>query len=112
MSNPQAEGLTTPGETDDETDDEQGAEGALHTTWARDAEAPGYVRAPFTLEQVASLNDYQRSGAFHPFTCAVDSRHGALHATAGGWHCRECHYAQHWAHRWMADGSWALRATP
>lgn len=27
------------------------------------------AKAPFTPEQVESLNDYQKSGAMHPFTC-------------------------------------------
>lgn len=79
---------------------------------AGDAEAPAHVRAPFTPEQVASLNAYQASCAFHPFTCAVNSRHGALRSTPSGWRCEVCGYEQDWAHPWMADGSWARRATP
>jgi len=27
------------------------------------------INAPFTEEQVNNLNDYQKSGMFHPFTC-------------------------------------------
>lgn len=32
----------------------------------------GFVYAPFTPEQIESLNRYQPSGVFHPFTCGGD----------------------------------------
>jgi hypothetical protein len=35
------------------------------------------VSAPFTDDQVASLNAYQAEGAWHPFTCGIDFRSGA-----------------------------------
>ena len=72
------------------------------------------VRAPFTPEQVDSMNAYQASGAFHPFTCPdhyirqgdrID--HVSLRATESGWTCSEaCGYTQDWVHAWVADGSW------
>jgi hypothetical protein len=75
------------------------------------------VVAPFSADQVVSLNAAQRSGALHPFTCANrgDGHHshrgdadlGQLVATADGWRCEDCDYVQTWAWRWMADGSWA-----
>lgn len=74
-----------------------------------------YVQAPFTAEQVESLNAYQDSGAFHPFTCnggqqrVFDHVHEhavALVAQEDAWHCPECEYTQDWAWSWMADGSW------
>ena len=67
------------------------------------------VQAPFTAEQVASLNGYQRSGTFHEFTCGNDECpvvHATLVAAEDGWHCPSCTYTQDWAHNWMADGSW------
>jgi len=72
------------------------------------------VTAPFTPEQVASLNSYQVSGAFHEFTCGNDSYHddddeqSVLVAKEDGWHCPAagCGYTQDWAHSAMADGSW------
>ena len=70
------------------------------------------VRAPFTPDQVASLNGYQASGAFHEFTCGnelcpgTDGQDAALVATEGGWRCPACPYTQDWAHDSMADGSW------
>lgn len=66
------------------------------------------VIAPFTPDQVASLNGFQKCGAFHPFTCgrAVCTGVGPLLAEEAGWRCTNCGYAQNWAHEFMADGSW------
>lgn len=63
--------------------------------------------APWTEDQISSLNDYQASGRFHPFTCVMPG-HGALTAITSGWICLEpdCRYRQPWAHGWMADRSW------
>lgn len=61
------------------------------------------VKAPFTPEQVKSLNDYQDSGVFHPFTCECRAN---LIATEKGWICNCCNYTQNWAHDFMLDGSW------
>ena len=72
------------------------------------------VEAPFTVDQVNSLNDFQRSGAFHPFTCGHDPRNehsdgeGILVARRDGWMCPDDDYTQAWAHSFMADGSWRL----
>lgn len=68
-----------------------------------------YVRAPFTVRQVAALNDWQASGRFHPFTCGKRDDHqseGVLVATREGWVCEEpgCDYTQDWAHDFMAEG--------
>lgn len=67
----------------------------------------------FTPEEVISLNAYQKSGAFHPFTCGgnrTDEKHldgeGLLVATEDGWICPYCDYKQDWAIDWMKDGSW------
>lgn len=67
----------------------------------------------FTPEEVVSLNAYQKSGVFHPFTCEgdrTDEKHldgeGLLVATEDGWVCPYCDYRQGWAHEWMKDGSW------
>jgi hypothetical protein len=65
-----------------------------------------HVRAPFTEDQVASLNAFQESGAFHPFTCGTDGCRGLLVATGEGWHCPGCDYRQLSAWAWMADWSW------
>jgi hypothetical protein len=67
------------------------------------------VRAPFSAEQVTSLNEYQADGGFHEFTCGNDecpAVQGILVAKADGWHCPSCSYTQDWAAPWMADGSW------
>jgi hypothetical protein len=77
---------------------------------------PDLARAPFTAEQVESLNDFQRSSAFHPFTCSggggphsdTAEQYAVLQATEDGWRCPVlgCKHRQDWAHTWMADGSW------
>lgn len=70
--------------------------------------------APWTAGQVDSLNEYQRSGFGHPYTCpnrdvghreGVDGR-SVLVATEAGWDCPDCAYTQDWAHQWTVDGSW------
>jgi hypothetical protein len=71
----------------------------------------------FTDDEVESLNAYQHSGAFHPFTCGsgnrTDAHHldgeGLLVATNDGWHCPYCDYTQDWAHQFMKDGSWRIQ---
>lgn len=67
----------------------------------------------FTPDEVESLNAYQNSGTFHPFTCGgdrMDDKHldgeGVLVAAEDGWHCNFCNYTQSWAHPWMKDWSW------
>jgi hypothetical protein len=62
-----------------------------------------HLKTPWTEQQVAALNEYQRSGRFHPFTCGHDSTHDALVATPEGWVCPDCDYRQDWAHAFMAD---------
>lgn len=73
----------------------------------------GKVTAPFTPDQVESLNAYQVSGVFHEFTCGSDEAHEnefnpPLIAAEGGWVCSAplCDYTQDWAHGAMADWSW------
>ena len=67
----------------------------------------------FTEEQVKSLNEYQKNGFMHPFTCGgrrTDEKHldgeGLLVATVDGWICPYCDYTQDWAHGFMMDWSW------
>lgn len=65
--------------------------------------------APFTDEEVKSINDFQKSGVFHEFTC-VESHPGldrTLVAFQHGLDCPHCAYTQVWVHSWMADRSWA-----
>lgn len=73
------------------------------------------VVAPWSRNQVASLNAYQAMGRMHPFTCARRGngahRHlwgdvGTLIADSDGWLCLDCDYIQDWAHAFMADWSW------
>lgn len=61
------------------------------------------IKAPWTPEQVANLNRFQKFGAFHPFTCPGHEGDGdrALVATPDGWICRHCDYRQDWAHASM-----------
>jgi hypothetical protein len=73
----------------------------------------GITRAPWTADEVASLNAYQQAGAYHPFTCGDDACRAAdplkqapLTASPDGWRCPRCEYTQNWAHTWMTDGSW------
>jgi hypothetical protein len=67
----------------------------------------------FTPEEVESLNAYQNSNAFHPFTCGgdrTDEKHiddeGRLVATEDGLICPFCDYKQNWAHDFMKNWGW------
>lgn len=72
------------------------------------------VKAPWTDDQVRSLNAYQESGFMHPFICSEhvdDNLHAdyeVLVASRDGWHCPVpgCAWHQVWAWAWMADWSW------
>lgn len=65
------------------------------------------VHAPWSADQVASLNAYQSSGVFHPYTCGKRCNgEGVLTATPGGWACPACGYRQGWVLAWMADWRW------
>lgn len=66
------------------------------------------ITAPFTPEQVETLNLFQRSGVWHPFTCGGNIHTGGspeLIATKAGWRCpqEDCDYTQDWAHTFMAN---------
>lgn len=50
------------------------------------------------------LNDYQRSGVMHPFTCPLCG--ADLVARVRGWSCPNDWYTQTWAHAFMANGEW------
>lgn len=74
-------------------------------------------------QQVKSLNDFQRAGAMHPFTCdrcrfklgtwsGNDHVQRCLVATPEGWVCPTCDYTQDWAHPFMLDGSWRALVWP
>ena len=70
--------------------------------------------APWSPEEVTSINDFQESGVMHPFTCGsgqrTDASHnhqgGTLVATTNGWICPYCSYTQDWCHEFMANGLW------
>ncbi|MFD9004449.1 hypothetical protein ACFV0T_26410 [Streptomyces sp. NPDC059582] len=67
------------------------------------------IRAPWTPEQVAALEQFQIGGRMHPFTCGA-ARHALaprLVPSREGWHCPDpdCDYTQDWAHEFMADPS-------
>lgn len=63
----------------------------------------------FSAQEVKSLNAFQRSGKFHPFTCggtkhySEDEPTPMLLATIDGWVCPDphCDYRQVWAHDFM-----------
>lgn len=77
----------------------------------------------FSEAEVASLNAYQKSGFFHPFTCGNPDHeeHVNLVAAEQGWYCpamvdenneEYCDYTQTWAHDFMKDWSWRRLQQP
>jgi hypothetical protein len=63
------------------------------------------VEAPFTDDEVASLNAYQNNDFMHPYTC-VCGDHVKLIATTDGWVCKKCAYTQNWCHDFTANWDW------
>lgn len=61
---------------------------------------------PFTPDQVASINEYQHSDHYHPFTCRDGD---ILIATETGMECSTCGHKQDWVHAFMANWSWKTR---
>lgn len=63
------------------------------------------VKAPWSTEQVANLNEFQSLALMHPFTCG--QCRADLRATEDGWVCDHCGggVVQDWAWDHMADGS-------
>lgn len=62
------------------------------------------LKAPWTPDQVAALNRFQKSGFVHEFTCGNDHEGDrVLVAHSDGWHCPSCSYVQNWAHRMMLE---------
>lgn len=64
---------------------------------------------PYTREEVESINAFQASGVFHPFTCPNEDHDPGqvnLEATEQGMRCPQCDYTQGWVWHWMADDGW------
>jgi hypothetical protein len=72
------------------------------------------VEAPWTDDQVASLNGYQAEDRYHPFTGerGPNNEETILIATKDGWVEKEGGpVVQTWAHGFMADWSWRTSGT-
>lgn len=60
--------------------------------------------APWSLDEVAVLNEYQNSSNFLPFICYA--RHPLL-ATPDGFFCRECpQFSLKWTYPWVLNSFW------
>lgn len=65
------------------------------------------ITAPFTDDQVASLNAYQADSRMHEFTCNKSTCPvRLLTADTQGWKCSGCFYTQRWAYDWMGNWEW------
>lgn len=77
------------------------------------------ARAPWTEDEIANLNRWQRCGWVHAFTCGAGDRgddthwnyaeeHGGdagqLVAAEDGWKCPACGWRQDWCHDFMLLG--------
>lgn len=61
------------------------------------------IKAPWPNKLVNTLNKFQASVMFHPYTCGNrgDGNHldtDVLVATTEGWTCPICDYTQNWCH--------------
>ena len=67
----------------------------------------GRSEAPWSAEQVRSLNGYQAAGYVHPFTHGDGDEKVDLIATTDGWVRKDGgRVVQTWAHGFMTDWSW------
>ena len=65
------------------------------------------IKAPWTEDQVSSLNGWQTCGYVHPFTYGDGDEQIDLIATPDGWVAVEGGpVVQDWAHSFMTDWSW------
>lgn len=66
------------------------------------ADQPERLTPPWDEATVKGLNEYQRAGWMHPYTCGRDHGTTDLVAHPDGWHCPHpgCDYTQQWAHTW------------
>lgn len=68
--------------------------------------------APWTSAEVASINHFQNSGVWHPFTCLrFHPGTRLLVATHPALVCVECDHAQYSVPGWAADNSWRAWAS-
>lgn len=67
--------------------------------------------APWTTDQVESLNAYQKDvPAGNRYLCEFkSSSHKPLLATGAFWECPDCHYRGYWAYSIALDWSWRKR---
>lgn len=56
--------------------------------------------APWSPEQIKTLEAWQRNKDLHPYTCGngLHSITQVLIPTVDGWVCPSCDYTQNWAH--------------
>jgi hypothetical protein len=65
------------------------------------------IYEPLTDEQIDSINGFQHSKYWHPFTCGKVHCSGILVAKRNGMFCEECgNWRQNWVHGFMANNSW------
>lgn len=64
------------------------------------------LNAPWTQQQVDAINEFQKLGFVHEFTCGEHSD-VPLHACSSEMYCSvpHCGYSQTWVHDFMADKS-------
>jgi DNA-directed RNA polymerase subunit RPC12/RpoP len=70
----------------------------------RESDLAGKSYAPWSDQEVSSVNAYQLSDFFLPFVCNYEHH---LMATKDGLVCPECiGFKIPWAYSWMLDGTW------
>jgi len=82
------------------------AHGLVPLAWA---DIDNKLAAPWTVEQVASLNGYQQSSTFFPFVCT--NLHPAK-ATLDGLECERCDWHLGWAYDWTLNWEWKFLEPP
>ncbi len=62
----------------------------------------GKIFAPFSIQQLKGLQDWQDCDWVHPFTCCS---HVPMKVKTEGFICSECNNIQTWAFDFMSDGA-------
>lgn len=65
--------------------------------------SPGFISAPFNMEQIRSINRFQKSGVFSPLQCSCG---GLYYAREDGLMCEKCFHLLEEAPKLTTNFAW------
>lgn len=72
-------------------------------------EVPGLILAPFTGDQVKSINRFQSDGRLQPITCGCGKK---MYAREEGMLCSMCFSSQDYAPKLTTNWAWTMLKYP